>query len=274
MTSGLRDAGLDALNLFFPRRCCFCGAVLQRGTCICAVCFATVIPIEGETCGRCGAPLMKETRVGGDTTRDKGSPFAGGAAAAAGANSHVSGCPQCDDLRLLFERNESYGVFQGALRELIHYYKFGKRRSLRRLFTEILVESKRRFILGHDLIAPVPLTRERALERGYNQSFLVAKGIAEKLSIAFYGEVLVRKGSSAPQSGIRTRRERLENVTDRIWVGKKAVDRIRRSSVLLFDDVFTTGATASECAKALMREGARSVDLLTIARALMEPVDV
>jgi ComF family protein len=292
MTSVLRDAGLDALNLFFPRRCCFCGIVLERGACICADCFATVMPIEGETCGRCGAPLLKEAqvvggaRVGGKArdgsgelvcggeTRGRGTPFRRDADAAVAANGRGRGCPQCDDLRLAFERNESFGVFQGVLRELIHLYKFGKRRSLHRLFTELLVEAKMRFISGHDLIAPVPLARERALERGYNQSFLVAKGIAGKMSMPFYGEVLVRKGASKPQSGIRTRRERLQNVTDRIWVGKKAVDRVRGSSVLLLDDVFTTGATASECAKALMRKGARSVDLLTIARALVEPVDV
>jgi ComF family protein len=217
---------------------------------------------------------MRGVLVGGDFSLEKSEPSARGAAAAAGANGHLGGCPQCDDLRLLFERNESYGVFQGALRELIHLYKFGKRRSLHRLFAELLVESKRRFILGHGLIAPVPLTRERALERGYNQSFLVAKGIAERLSVAFYGEVLVRKGTSRPQSGIRTRRERLVNITDLIWVGKRSIHKVRGSSVLLFDDVFTTGATASECAKALKREGARSVDLLTIARALMEPVNV
>jgi competence protein ComFC len=281
MTSVLRDAGLDALNLFFPRRCCFCGDVLERGTCICADCLAAVVPIAGETCCRCGAPLVKVAGAGGGAQRGRNSPFSRDAVAAAGVEERAGGgdgrsggCPQCDDLRLAFGRNVSFGVFQGALRELIHLYKFGKRRSLHRLFTELLAESRRRFISGHDLIAPVPLTRERALERGYNQSFLVAKGIAGKLSMPFYGEILARRGTSTPQSGIRTRRERLANVTDRIWVGKRAVDRVRGSSILLLDDVFTTGATASECAKALMKEGARSVDLLTIARALVEPVNV
>jgi ComF family protein len=250
MTSVLRETGLDVLSLFFPRRCFFCGTALERGTCVCTGCLAKALPIEGKTCGRCGAP------------------------SAGGEDGRAAGCPQCADLRLLFGRNESYGVYEGVVRELIHLYKFGKRRSLHRLFAGLLVDSKRQFILGHDLIAPVPLTRERALERGYNQSFLVARGIAERLPVAFFGEVLLRKGKGSPQSGVRTRRGRLANITDRFCVGRNAIRKVRGSSVLLFDDVFTTGATASECAKALMREGARSVDLLTIARALVDPVDV
>jgi ComF family protein len=274
MTSARRDTGLDVLNLFFPRRCFFCGTALERGTCICRECLSTVLPIEVKSCRRCGAPLTTEVSIGDDLSVKNGMPNAGGEADASGGGERAAGCPQCDDLRLLFGRNESYGVYEGTLRELIHLYKFGKRRSLHNLFAELLVASKRRFILGHDLIAPVPLTRERALERGYNQSFLVARGIAERLPVAFYGEVLLRKGKGKPQSGVRTRRERLANITDRIRVVRGAVRRVRRSSVLLFDDVFTTGATASECAKALVREGARSVDLLTIARALMEPGDV
>jgi ComF family protein len=250
MTSALREIGLDFLNLFFPDRCFFCGRALERGTCICSECLSSALPIEGKTCARCGAPV------------------------AGGEGGQHAGCPQCVDLDLRFGRNESFGVFLGTLRELIHLYKFGKRRSLSRLFSELIVGSKKPYILGHDMIAPIPLTRERALERGYNQSFLVARGIAEKLPVAFFGEVLTRKGKGRPQSSVPTRRERLANITDRFCVKKSVKNRIKGASVLLFDDVLTTGATASECARALVKEGARSVDLLTIARALVDPVNV
>jgi ComF family protein len=273
MTSALREIGLDVLNLLFPGRCFRCKTVLERGTCICSACLAAAAPIEGRTCVRCGAPAAGESLTAyGGLVEGEASASGNGVNIASGEASRD--CPQCADLRLLFGRNESFGVYEGTLRELIHLYKFEKRRSLHRLFTELLLDSKRRFISGHDLVVPVPLTRERVLDRGYNQSFLVARGLAARLPVAFLGEALVRRGNSRPQSGIRTRGERLANVTDRISVGRNAVRAVRGSSVLLVDDVLTTGATASLCAKALLCEGARSVDLLTVARALIDPVDV
>jgi ComF family protein len=246
MTSALREIGLDVLSLFFPGKCFVCGGALPRGSCICAECLGAVRAIEGETCGRCGAPL------------------------AGGRSEHARDCPQCADLRLVFGRNVSFGVHRGVLRELVHLYKFGKRRSLHVLFAGLLTGSKGPFISGYDLIVPVPLARERALERGYNQSFLVARAIAARLHVSFVGEALVRRGNSVPQSGIRTRRERLANITDRIAVAARAAGAVRGKAVLLFDDVLTTGATASGCARALLGEGARSVDLLTIARTLVD----
>ena len=235
----------ELMNLIFPNYCRFCAAVLEKGSCICSSCLKSVEIIEGAACRRCGAPVLF-----GEAGRD---------------------CPQCADLDFTCGRNESLGVYRGKLRELIHLFKFQKRRSLSRLFARLVTGIKSGYIGEHDLLIPVPLTRERRAERGFNQSYLVAKEIAKKEVVGFGGEAMSRKGNARPQSSIPTREERLRNITDRFSLRESARRVVQGKRVLLFDDVLTTGATASRCAKVLYEAGARSVDLLTLARALVEP---
>jgi ComF family protein len=178
------------------------------------------------------------------------------------------GCGQCAELSFLFGRNVSLGVFDGVLRRLIHLYKFEGRRSLHRFFATRLFIHNRSYINGADCIVPVPLSRTRYAERGFNQSYLLARSVARHAGVDFLGSALCRKGNAAPQSSVSSQQERITNLTDHFTVRAGFADSIRGRRVLLIDDVLTTGVTASACARALFESGAHSVDVLTIARSL------
>jgi len=242
---GMKGIALvDVLNLLLPNHCHFCGASLSSGVCICAVCSTSLEIIEGVVCKRCGAPLPPDT-----TFWEKG-------------------CSQCMELAFLFGRNVSLGIFEGYLRRLIHLYKFEGRRSLHRFFAGLLLMHNRAYIDGADLLVPVPLSGTRYTERGFNQSYLLARSVATIAHVNFMGSALCRRGNAAPQSSVSSQQERVTNLTDLFMVRAGFEDSINNRAILLIDDVLTTGVTASACARALLRTGALSVDVLTLARSL------
>lgn len=250
LISGMRSS----INLFFPNRCIFCHNPLQSGSCICRNCLEE-IPILGEDiCSRCGAPLnycevSEKTVISENQDR----------------------CFHCRELDFDFQKNESLGVFDGMMRELIHHFKFGGRRSLFRVFSELSLVHKASYIREHDALVPVPLSQARFRERGFNQSYMIGRAIANSTDIPFFGNILLRRGKSKPQSSVTSLRERRENLTDRFFLKKGGQEIVRGKNILLIDDVLTTGATASACARVLNQGGAVKVNLLSMARALREP---
>lgn len=250
LLSGMRSS----FNLLFPNRCLFCHNLLDTRWCVCSNCLAEIPILVEDVCSRCGAPLNyceASERTAISDYQDR--------------------CYHCRELDFDFQKNESLGVFDGMMRELIHQFKFGGRRSLFRVFSELLLVHKASYIREHDAIIPVPLSQARFRERGFNQSYMIGKTIAVSTNIPFLGNILLRRGRSKPQSSIKSLRERRENLTDRFFLRKKGKEMVRGKSILLIDDVLTTGATASACARVLYLGGAVRVNLLSMARALREP---
>jgi ComF family protein len=241
------QTGTGLLNLLFPNSCSFCARRLDSGVCVCEECLKELEVVNDPACERCGAP---------DLELHSEYP-------------HRASCPHCEDLYFGFHTNKSLGIYTGRLRELIQLYKFQKRRLLFRTFVELLVAHRERYILEHDLLLPMPLSRSRYSERGFNQCQLIAQGIAKTLGIPFFGDILQREGHARPQSSLRSREARMANMTDRFRVRGKWQPHIEGRNALLFDDVMTTGATASRCAEALYGAGAENVDLLTLGRSLI-----
>ena len=239
------------LGAFFPNRCIICDTFIDSGCCICERCERDIEIVYPPFCPRCGAPGR-------------------GRAPGRGGDKPEGMCIQCKDLRFSFAKAESLGVYRGILRELIHQYKFEKRRGLARKFASLIIQHKRGFVEQHTVIVPVPLTLQRLSERGFNQASLVAGRIAGPSGILLLDHCLKRRGSSKPQSRFSMVSERQANLKDRFSVRERYRDAVRGQAVLVFDDVFTTGATSSACAEALKRAGAQSIDLLTIARAVKE----
>jgi ComF family protein len=115
-----------------------------------------------------------------------------------------------------------------------------------------------------DVIVPMPLHWRKRLERGFNQSELLARVLSRRTGIPVLN-ALERRKPTAPQAGL-TRAQRRSNVAGAFEASRRR-DRIDGRHVLLIDDVLTTGATASACAAVLKRAGARRVTVLTLARA-------
>jgi ComF family protein len=118
-----------------------------------------------------------------------------------------------------------------------------------------------------DLLLPVPLHTQRLRERGFNQALLLVKELSRRIGIPYEKTILQKKKPTIPQvnlSGV----EREKGVKGAFHVNGKKEKELEGKSVLLVDDVYTTGATVNECSKVLLRGGAGRVDVLTLAHAI------
>ncbi|MBY0508214.1 MAG: hypothetical protein K2X03_30145 [Bryobacteraceae bacterium] len=164
------------------------------------------------------------------------------------------------------------GEYEGALRKLIHLFKYGGVYSLERELVNRLSDAlprDQRF----DLVAPMPMHWLRRLSRGRNHAEILARGLAKRTGIP-YQDAAYRRKSTPPQSRV-SRAERRRNV--RGAFGVKWPETVRGKRILLVDDVLTTGSTAGACAAALKKAGAAHVAVITIARvdrrAWIEPTE-
>jgi len=162
-----------------------------------------------------------------------------------------------------------FGAYEGALRDLIHLFKYDRMKPLGKTLAGYLASALPRD-QQFDLVVPMPLHWRRRWQRGFNQSELLARPTARRCGIPMVNAVR-RTRSTAAQAGLSNARRR-ENVAGAFRVKKP--QKVEGRRILLIDDVMTTGATASACAVALKRAGAGSVTLLALARVdrrLFEP---
>lgn len=176
-------------------------------------------------------------------------------------------CGACLDHPPRFRKSRAALVYDDASRKLILRFKNGDQLQAIRTLVPWLREAGGDILRDADVLVPVPLHRWKLLKRRYNQSALLAQGVGQALGKPVYADGLMRIKATPPQ-GYLSRSKRADNVRGvfrangrRDFAGK---------AVVLIDDVMTTGATASECADALLAAGAASVDVVSIARVAKE----
>lgn len=236
-----------ALDLLYPRKCGGCGEILRPDSrdglfFLCPDCADDFVKVSSPMCTLCGMPFISEH--GPD---------------------HV--CGGCLEKSHRFSRARALGVYDGPLRKTIHGFKFHRKLSLLKPLEALLYEAfSSHFGAGrHDAAIPAPLHRQRLRERGFNQSFLLIRNWGGK---KFPGappaspRAMERVRKTRPQAGLKAS-ERAKNIKGAFEV--KRPDLVENKRILLVDDVFTTGATANECARVLKKAGAESVDVLTLA---------
>lgn len=158
-----------------------------------------------------------------------------------------------------FDGASSYGFYEGSLRKIIHQFKYHGVMTLAAPLAELLVAAVPRN-QAPDWIIPVPMHWTRRLLRGYNQAEMLARELSPRLRVPMVKAI--RRGRwTPPQAGLSDKQRRL-NLRDAFRV----TESLHNRHVLLIDDVFTTGATASACGAALKAAGAASVQVLTVAR--------
>ena len=179
-------------------------------------------------------------------------------------------CGRCRRGLSAFAAGASLGPYEGSLRTAIHELKYGgQRRVASRLAEAALREDAVRTVLAPGaVLVPVPLHPRRQRERGFNQSELLACEIARRTGAQIAPAALVRRADTPPQTGL-TAAARRANVKGAFAVRQRA--RVAGRCIVLVDDVFTTGATARACARALREAGASDVRLLTMARVVVGP---
>jgi ComF family protein len=227
------------LAALFPSRCPACGASLAR-------------PLRGPLCEPCWRSLPRHRAP----LCACGVPLAG---------LFAGQCGRCRRGAPPILRGSSLGPYEGALRTLIHELKYrAKRRVAERLAELLVAEATAAGVLPpRAVLVPVPLHPRRLAERGFNQSELLAAAVARRTQLGIQPRALVRRKDTPPQTGLSAA-ERRRNVAGAFAVRQRA--RIQERTVVLVDDVLTTGATARACAGVLRQAGAAAVHLLTVAR--------
>lgn len=254
-TSTFQTISGSLLAALFPTACPICGKDLgyafNPGAC--ALCRQGLKSWKGAACALCGVPLV--SNLAAESTDQR--------------------CGLCRRQTYHFDLARSFGVYSNPLRAFILHMKFRRRARWGLWLGGLLVQAwqpvQGDILEETPLLIPVPLHPSRQRERGFNQAELLAKGFLCKLRrLAHPGipqlelSLLLRVRAAPSQSGL-SRSARQENVRAAFVVRKP--DQARQRSVLLVDDVMTTGATASSCAHALKRAGAKQVVVLTLARA-------
>jgi ComF family protein len=247
LTALARRAPAALLDLVYPRPCCGCAAVLPIGAAdavFCAECTARVRVLRQPLCPLCGGPA---------------------------AVASPDPCGRCTRRPPSFRRARSWAYYstdseeKNPVARALWAFKYRGR-------TDIGWRLGALLSLGcpfdpgeHDVVMPVPLHPARLRRRGFNQAWMLAAPVARRLGTPITGALLRRVRSTASQVAL-AERDRRRNVRGAFAVSaRRAVAGLR---VLLVDDVFTTGATVAECARALHGANAAAVDALTVARAM------
>jgi len=250
------------ISVLFPADCPVCLEPLARyhSGGICLSCWASIKVIRKPLCPKCGLPLY-EPRIMERTNLPVN-----------GAN--VGLCGRCQAKKYHFSSARALGEYSGSLKEIIGLYKFGKNSHLALPLSRFLMKAIegdaafKTYCSTADTVIAVPLHRKRRRQRGFNQSFLIASEIGKQLQLKVERRVLFRAHDSIPQSELPASKREV-NVKGKF--GIRNARRIKGKKILLIDDIFTTGATVSECAKVLKQGGAVDVSVLTIAHTPLSP---
>jgi len=231
-------------DILFPPACVVCEKILEEDLhfSFCSACFSEIRFIRSPLCPRCGLPYFAET--------DSDHP-----------------CGDCLSRKQYFTAVRSLGIYETSLLKAIQRFKYqGSLHAGESLGSLMAAFSHHAFdVTEYDVFMPVPLHLQRLRERGFNQSLILARAMAHKFPGELDFMTLRRTASTAPQTGLK-KEERAANVRGAFKLEHGHL--VKGKKVLLIDDVYTTGSTVRECARILLRGGARQVGVLTLARAL------
>ncbi len=247
----LKALGASFLDLLVPRRCAGCGSACREvpNHYWCASCHEGLPWVRAPLCPLCGRPYFD-------------SPT---------SSNHV--CGDCLLVPPPFDGARSAALYSDIVRKRIHEVKFGGRLYWIPPLVQLLVDCLEEWSLkGLDGLVAVPLHVKRVRQRGFNQSALLAELLGKRLRMPVCRDALVRSRWTEPQTRLK-REERLKNVAHAFAVGNRS--SVRGRSILLIDDVHTTGSTVAACTLTLKEARAERVYVLTVARSVpgWKPLD-
>lgn len=225
------------LSLLYPPRCLVCRALGESG--LCAACLSQIAPVAPPLCRTCGQTLPPD----------------------------LDGCLHCRLRRPAYDCARALGAYDGVLRTAIHQFKYRDRPQLAAPLGLSLAAFARDHApdlngLRFDALLPVPMHPTRRRIRGYNQSERLACVVGGELALPLLTDALVRARAARPQVGL-TGEARRGNLAGAFAVPRP--EAVQGQSLLLIDDVATTGSSLHECALVLKAYGAQAVYALTLA---------
>ena len=224
------------------------------------------------TCDVCGEELVADTRYRLCSDCIAKLPFANGhrcLCCGVPLADALDYCKRCQYERGAFVKNRSPLVYEGETRKIIYSLKFGRKKYLAQTLGALMADEFLKDNMEADIIVYVPMTEAEEKKRGFNQSELLAEEVGRRLNIAVLPALVKIKETKAQKElGGKERAQNLEGAFACVF------EQVNNRKILLIDDIFTTGATANECAKVLLKAKAREVNVLTAAVAKLKiPVE-
>ncbi|MBF0329295.1 MAG: ComF family protein [Nitrospirae bacterium] len=227
------------INVLFPSKCPVCknNSDIFLHDPFCTACWAKIKPYIGAACPVCGEPAV---------------------------SNYASVCDSCLKNKQPFTKVSFYGIYEGVLKEAIHRFKFCSARKLAAPLGAFLLHAalKNAMLKNTDCIVPVPLHKASLIERGFNQTTALAAVLSKAGGMPILNNVLIKNRATMPQYSLN-RNERQKNLKGAF----SSSEEVKGLRVLLVDDVVTTGATARECARTLLEQGAADVCVAALARS-------
>jgi competence protein ComFC len=225
------------LTLLYPPRCLVCKTLGERG--LCTECAGQITPVAAPFCTVCGQTLIADD----------------------------GGCADCRRRQPAFVRARSLGAYDGVLRHAIHQFKYRDRPQLAVPLGHLLAAFARQNApalngLRFDALLAVPMHPVRQRLRGYNQSVRLAQVVGNELGLPLSTEALVRIRPTRPQVGLSAEARRT-NLRGAFAV--EQAESVAGKTLLLIDDVVTSGSSLYECSVTLKAAGASAVYALTLA---------
>lgn len=234
----IHQLGQRILDFLIPPICPICKKRILTQHGLCATCFSEIHFIDKPYCIKCGRPFefdIPEEML----------------------------CGSCCKKEPVFAKARSAFIYNSFSSQLILPFKHGDHLELTPLLTHMLYRAGLDLFDDIDMITAVPLHRFRFMKRKYNQAGLLAKSLSQKIKKPYIPQALIRIRHTKSQGHMKAV-ERKKNVAKAFAV--KDTHLIKGKTILIIDDVFTTGATLNECAKTLLKAGATSIYVLTLAR--------
>lgn len=228
------------LDLFYPPTCLHCEAPVASAHALCPACFAQLRPITAPLCPRLGLPFEVDLGPGALSATAIADP------------------PN-------FDRARSAVLYNDVARKLVSRMKYGDRPELAQFCARLMVGAGAEFWAGPPVLLPVPLHPWRQLTRRYNQSEELARLIARATGLTCDPSLVRRKRATRRQVGLSAN-ARARNVSGAFEARPDIGKRLAGRSVVIVDDVITTGATVSAVTAALHRAGVKRVDVISFAR--------
>jgi ComF family protein len=239
-----RHLGRIALDAIWPPACPVSGIAVDRSGHLSASIWQSLEFLDDPCCAICGFPF----------------PYPAGT-----RSSSAIICAACVGQAPIFDRARAALIYDDASRPLVLGFKNGGRQDMLQQFASWMVAAGRECFADADAVIPVPLHWRRLVARRYNQSALLARAVSARTGLPLETDALLRRRSTPSQAG-RSLDARRRNMARAFEV--VAPRSIRGKSLVLIDDVFTTGATVTACIRQLKKAGALRVDVVTLCRVV------